>query len=1083
MAAATSPLGPPTAQTDVGQKEVVGDDLSCAYAWKRCFNEPNPSRSMHKPAKPGALEIVSLLPIAARVGSYVHSERKAGREPIFDLSGFDLHPPDPGPVGGVPLGGIGCGTIGRSWRGDFSRWSLWPGRYRHTQVAADQFAVRVAPVAASGTRSPQGVVLNAPSAAAARNIRKASSLRAWDWGLKADSGTYHGLFPRAWTTYTEPIPGLKLTCKQVSPVLPDDYATSSIPAAAFVWTVQNVSDEPLEVSLLFSFQNGDGGPGDAGGGHRNEAFDSEKANVFTLAPAEAAKKAMAKDRATAVASAARAATGATSGEAKEADIAKAEASTGGSLAQGQVLRGVSLIHNHRTRVVFNPSDDSTSRKTPSSASTSSAGSGGGGNSASGGGGIGSTAPSPAMGSMYTDSLTLGIAAIETPGQVSVSCVESFDTGLKTDGGARAEAMWQSFVEHGCLPDAADSSTSGTASGDVACCGSRAAVRAGVEDERVEAPEKTSKKGKPPKPLYSPTTGASVPGATLGAAICQRMESPLQPGEKRELVFSLSWDSPIVRFGSGKALPRRYSRFFGRDGDAAPALATYALMSWSEWDKRISAWQRPILEQPDLPAFYKSLLFNELYFIVDGGSVWTDSTRGEANPLAISNDGEVGEATGAAENDGNKHEGHGEQSIFGQFLYLEGHEYLMYNTYDVHFYASFALASNWPMLQLSLQRDFARAVMQGDEGTVRKMLGSGVRVPRKVPGAVPHDLGSPCEEPWTKINVYNFQDVSRWKDLGPKFVLSVLRDFRATASVPFVRDVFPTVVTIMRTTASYDLDGDGLIENSGFPDQTYDIWSVQGPSAYTGGLWVAALAAAVRLGQIVVEDMGANGKEMEGDLNVDEIKAVVAEYEEMYQRAQVAYESKLWNGSYYNYDSSSSYQSDSIMADQMAGQWYARACGLPSIVAPERARSALRKVYTHNVMQFGDGKRGAVNGMRPDTGKADQSSMQSREVWTGTTYAAAAAMLQESYFDDDDELDSPAVPLRQAAFATIRGIWQSGWKDFGYWFATPEAWELNGNYRSIGYMRPLSVWALHWAMVYGKNEANPMRQNIVVVDEA
>ena len=96
-----------------------------------------------------------------------------------------------------------------------------------------------------------------------------------------------------------------------------------------------------------------------------------------------------------------------------------------------------------------------------------------------------------------------------------------------------------------------------------------------------------------------------------------------------------------------------------------------------------------------------------------------------------------------------------------------------------------------------------------------------------------------------------------------------------------------------------------------------------------------------------------------DLNVDEIKAVVAEYEEMYQRAQVAYESKLWNGSYYNYDSSSSYQSDSIMADQMAGQWYARACGLPSIVAPERARSALRKVYTHNVMQSTPGNN------RPD----------------------------------------------------------------------------------------------------------------------
>ena len=28
--------------------------------------------------------------------------------------------------------------------------------------------------------------------------------------------------------------------------------------------------------------------------------------------------------------------------------------------------------------------------------------------------------------------------------------------------------------------------------------------------------------------------------------------------------------------------------------------------------------------------------------------------------------------------------------------------------------------------------------------------------------------------------------------------------------------------------TYDTDGDGLIENSGFADQTYDAWPVSGP---------------------------------------------------------------------------------------------------------------------------------------------------------------------------------------------------------------------------------------------------------------
>lgn len=42
--------------------------------------------------------------------------------------------------------------------------------------------------------------------------------------------------------------------------------------------------------------------------------------------------------------------------------------------------------------------------------------------------------------------------------------------------------------------------------------------------------------------------------------------------------------------------------------------------------------------------------------------------------------------------------------YGRFGYLEGQEYRMYNTYDVHFYASFALVMLWPKLELSLQYD-------------------------------------------------------------------------------------------------------------------------------------------------------------------------------------------------------------------------------------------------------------------------------------------------------------------------------------------------------------------------------------------
>lgn len=71
---------------------------------------------------------------------------------------------------------------------------------------------------------------------------------------------------------------------------------------------------------------------------------------------------------------------------------------------------------------------------------------------------------------------------------------------------------------------------------------------------------------------------------------------------------------------------------------------------------------------------------------------------------------------------------GEENV-GQVLYLEGMEYNMWNTYDVHFYASFALLSLFPELELNLQRDFVRGVLLHDP-CLRRTL-DGATVARKV----------------------------------------------------------------------------------------------------------------------------------------------------------------------------------------------------------------------------------------------------------------------------------------------------------------------------------------------------------------
>ena len=81
--------------------------------WNIVLNQKEPPKNVHTPAIPPVLDIITLLPLAYRIGSHIHTERKDGREPIFDLSGIALQPPHPGPYSGVPCGGVGSGAIGR----------------------------------------------------------------------------------------------------------------------------------------------------------------------------------------------------------------------------------------------------------------------------------------------------------------------------------------------------------------------------------------------------------------------------------------------------------------------------------------------------------------------------------------------------------------------------------------------------------------------------------------------------------------------------------------------------------------------------------------------------------------------------------------------------------------------------------------------------------------------------------------------------------------------------------------------------------------------------------------------------------
>ena len=53
-------------------------------------------------------------------------------------------------------------------------------------------------------------------------------------------------------------------------------------------------------------------------------------------------------------------------------------------------------------------------------------------------------------------------------------------------------------------------------------------------------------------------------------------------------------------------------------------------------------------------------------------------------------------------------------------------------------------------------------------------------------------------------------------------------------------------------------------------------------------------------------------------------------------------------------------------------------------------------------------------------------------------------------------------MKDEAYRTAWGIYHVVYETKGYWFRTPEAWDITGNYRASMYMRPGAIWAMELA---------------------
>jgi len=497
------------------------------------------------------------------------------------------------------------------------------------------------------------------------------------------------------------------------------------------------------------------------------------------------------------------------------------------------------------------------------------------------------------------------------------------------------------------------------------------------------------------------------GEQIAGAIAIRFT--LQPGETRTIPFVLTWDFPVTEFAAGVKYYRRYTDFFDRTGKNAWAIARTALQADRTWQSQIQAWQQPILDRAEMPDWFKMALFNELYDLTSGGTLWSAAT---------------------------------ERDRFGQFAILECIDYRWYESLDVRLYGSFALLMLFPELEKAVMRAFARAIPASDDN--RRLIGYYLTIgaemplaPRKVAGATPHDLGAPNEHVWEKTNYTAYQDCNLWKDLPSDFVLQVYRDYLLTGAtdVEFLASCWEAIVQALDYLKTFDKDGDGIPENSGAPDQTFDDWKLQGVSAYCGGLWLAALEAAIAIGEILL----GSGE----TLHISSLQQTIHTYQSWLEQSRPIYQKKLWNGQYYRLDSQSG--SDVVMADQLCGQFYARLLRLPDIVPPECAVSALKTIYDTCFLKFHQGKFGAANGLQLDGSPENPNATHPLEVWTGINFGLAAFLLQMG-------MKNEALRLTETV---VSQIYENGLQ-----FRTPEAITSAGTFRASYYLRAMAIWAIY-----------------------
>lgn len=323
---------------------------------------------------------------------------------------------------------------------------------------------------------------------------------------------------------------------------------------------------------------------------------------------------------------------------------------------------------------------------------------------------------------------------------------------------------------------------------------------------------------------------------------------------------------------------------------------------------------------------------------------------------------------------------------GNFGLWEGLGFCGLHTTDITYHASFSLVSLFPDLQKKQMK--MGAEFQREDGRVHHLF-----------------------RPDMKSTDKGFDRV----DMNMQFVLMVLRDYLFTGDREYLSSLWDNVRRAMDSIEALDTDGDGLPDDE-TKRNTYDAWNFSGTPTYISVLWLAALKAAV----IIAGRVGRKS-------HADKWNCILA-------KGKKSLEEKLWNGEYYNLWTNGKENDESLMTDQLDGEWFLRMAGIRGNIPDDRVRSIVELIFSNNF----DSEQGLINATVPENRKTTiftYKNCQTTAVWTGIGYAFAALAL--------------SVGLSDIADKEVQSINDNQMRLGHFW----DHWECGHHYT-----RPMSSWS-------------------------